>query len=389
MLNFTFHVPTTVYFGKGQIKALRDELKKRAKKVLVVTGKGSAKKYGIFDQVIEEVKAAGSDYVELSGIQPNPRLESVYRGIELCRKEEVDFILAIGGGSAIDAAKAIALGVKYDGDVWDFFERTSTPSDALPVGTILTLAATGSEMNTNSVITNEKTRHKTSAGSPLARPVFSILDPEYTFTVNKYHTAAGVADVMAHIFEIYLSPIQGSDVQDRIAEALLKTCIRYGPVVCENPKDYNARANIMWTSSLALNGTIGRGKISDWVCHAIEHEVSAYYDISHGAGLAILLPNWMKVISEHKERAEKISEYGENVWNIRGNISGADIVNETIEKTGEFFSSLGLPSRLTELGVSDDYFDKMAERIIETRGYIEYFRQLSGEEIIRILKMSL
>ncbi|MFQ5952422.1 MAG: iron-containing alcohol dehydrogenase [Candidatus Omnitrophota bacterium] len=388
MLNFTFHVPTTIYFGKGQVVALEEELKARAKKVLIVTGRGSVKKHGIFDQVIAQVKRAGADYVELTGIQPNPRLKSIHKGIELCRKEEVDFILAAGGGSTIDAAKAIAVGVKYKGDVWDFFEKKATPSDALPVGTVLTLSATGSEMNPNAVITNEKTKHKTAISTPLVRPVFSVLDPEYTFTVNKYHTAAGVADIMAHIFENYLTPVPGSDVQDRMAEALLKICIHYGPVVCEHPEDYNARANIMWASSLALNGTIGRGKISDWACHAIEHEVSAYYDISHGAGLAVLLPNWMRVILK-QDRQQRFLEYGINVWGVSRTEEKSDITFEAMDRTREFFDSLGLPSKLDEFKVIDEYFENMADRIIETRPSMEHFRQLSREDIIKILDMSL
>ncbi|MBU1524088.1 MAG: iron-containing alcohol dehydrogenase [Candidatus Omnitrophica bacterium] len=253
MLNFKHHIPTIIYFGKGQVCALEEELKNRAKKLLIVTGQGSVKRCGIFDDVIKEVKKAGVAFVELSGIQPNPRLKSVYKGIEICKEESVDFILAVGGGSVIDASKAIAAGVNYDGDVWDFFENDISPAEALPVATVLTLAATGSEMNGNAVITREDTQRKLALCSPLIRPVFSILDAEYTYTVNRYHTAAGVADIMVHIFEQYFSHTPSAYVQDRVAEALLKVCIHYGPIVCEKPRNYDARANILWAGSMALN----------------------------------------------------------------------------------------------------------------------------------------
>ena len=217
MQNFIHHIPTAIYFGKGQIQALNQELKSRAKKILIVTGGGSVKRYGIFDAVAKQVKKANVSYVELPGIQPNPRLKSVYKGIEICKKESVDFILAVGGGSVIDAAKAIAAGVKYKADVWDFFIKDIQPADALPIGTVLTVAAAGSEMNSHAVISKEDSKRKLAFSSALLRPQFSILDPEYTYTVNKYHTAAGVVDIMAHVFEQYFSLEKGAYAQDRLA----------------------------------------------------------------------------------------------------------------------------------------------------------------------------
>lgn len=390
MLNFTHSIPTVIYFGKGQVEALESELKKRAEKILIVTGKGSVKKYGIFDDVIREVKKTNVSYVELSGVKPNPTLKSVYKGIETCKKESVDFILAVGGGSVIDASKAIAAGVKYNGDVWDFFIKrgAKSPTDALPVGTVLTLAATGSEMNGNAVITKEDTRRKLAFGSPVTRPVFSILDPEYTYTVNKYHTAAGVVDIMVHVFEQYFSHTPASDVQDRVAEALLKVCIKYGPIVCEKPRDYDARANILWAGSLALNNLIGEGKAEDWASHAIEHELSAYYDISHGAGLAIVAPGWMKHVLS-KDTVKKFVEYGVNVWNIDKKKSEMDIANESINKTKEFFKSLDMPSKLSELNIRDEYFEEMAKYTLRDWGQVGSFKQLSEENIVSILKASL
>lgn len=388
MLNFTHHIPTVVHFGKGQVSALEGELKKRAKKILIVTGRGSVKKNGIFDDVVKEVKKANILYVELSGIKPNPRLKSVYKGIEICKKESVDFVLAIGGGSVIDASKAIASGVKYDGDVWDFFTEDIKPKDALPVGTVLTLAATGSEMNGNTVITKEDTKRKLAFGSPFIRPIFSILDPEYTYTVNKYHTAAGVVDIMVHVFEQYFSHTPASDVQDRVAEALLKVCIKYGPIVCKKPHDYDARTNILWAGSLALNDLIGEGKQEDWASHAIEHELSALYDISHGAGLSIISPSWMRHVLS-KNTVDKFVEYGINIWDIEKNKPKMKIANEAIDKTREFFSSLGMPINLSEVNVSDEHFEKMAKNALTDWGRIGSFKELFEKDIVEILKTSL
>ncbi|MFH1901272.1 MAG: iron-containing alcohol dehydrogenase [Candidatus Omnitrophota bacterium] len=386
MLNFKHHIPTIIYFGKGQVCALEEELKNRAKKLLIVTGQGSVKRCGIFDDVIKEVKKAGVAFVELSGIQPNPRLKSVYKGIEICKEESVDFILAVGGGSVIDASKAIAAGVNYDGDVWDFFENDISPAEALPVATVLTLAATGSEMNGNAVITREDTQRKLALCSPLIRPVFSILDAEYTYTVNRYHTAAGVADIMVHIFEQYFSHTPSAYVQDRVAEALLKVCIHYGPIVCEKPRNYDARANILWAGSMALNDLIGEGKFTDWASHGIEHELSAIYDISHGAGLAIITPVWMRYVLSEKT-VKKFTEYGINVWGIDKNKKDMALANEAIDKTREFFNLLGLPSSLSEVNISNEKFQDMARNAVKSHGQIGSFKQLSESDIIHILSV--
>ena len=388
MLNFTFDVPTRIHFGKGEVKALQEELKPY-KKILIVTGKASVKKYGIFDAVVSEIKKIGSSFVELTGVDPNPRLRSVKEGINLCKKENVDFILAVGGGSVVDCSKAIAGGVKYEGDVWDFFEKGVECKDALPLGTVLTLAATGSEMNKHAVITKEDTERKLPFSSRAVLPQFSILDPEYTFTVNKYHTAAGVADIFTHICEEYFSEPSSAEVQDRIAEALLKVCIQNGTIICKNLKDYEGRANILWASSLALNGLLGSGKTGDWACHYIEHEVSAIYDISHGVGLAIIVPNWMKFVLD-KTTLKKFVEYGVNVWGIEKNKKPTDIANEAIEKTRDFFNSLGLPSKLSEVDIkTNDRFPDMAKNAIKSMGQVGTFKNLKEKDIIEILNNSL
>ncbi|MFH1868109.1 MAG: iron-containing alcohol dehydrogenase [Candidatus Omnitrophota bacterium] len=388
MENFKHHIPTIIYFGKGQVAALEQELKSRAEKVLIVTGQSSIKRYGIFDSVVSQVKRAGISFVELSGIQSNPRLKSVYKGIDICRRESVDFILAVGAGSVIDAAKAIAAGVKYEGDIWDFFEKGISPKEALPIGCVLTLAATGSEMNGNAVITKEDTQRKLALCNPIIRPVFSILDPEYTFTVNSYHTAAGVADIMAHVFEQYFSHTRSADVQDRISEAILKVCVSYGPVVCEKPNDYDARANILWAGTLALNDLIGGGKETDWSSHRIEHELSAVYDISHGAGLAIIMPNWMKFVLNEKT-AKKLADYGRNVWLIGDTGTDIDIAKEAISRTRKFFNSLGLPKNLREAGISDEKFKDMAKRAVESYEVLGSFKKLTEDDVVEIFNMSL
>jgi len=388
MLNFTHSIPTTAYFGKGQVMALEGELNKRAKKILIVTGTGSVKRNGVFDAVINEVKKTNISHVELSGVKPNPRLKSVYEGIEVCKKGSVDFVLAVGGGSVLDASKAIAAGAKYDGDVWDFFEKGLVAKAALPLGTVLTLAATGSEMNGNSVITKEATQRKLHMASPAIKPVFSILDPEYTYSVNKYHTAAGVADIMVHVFEQYFSLTPASDVQDRLAEGLLKVCIKYGPIVCEKPRDYDARANIMWAGTLALNNLIGEGKEEDWASHAIEHELSAIYDISHGVGLAIVNPNWMREVLG-KNTLKKFVDYGVNVWGIEKTNDEMEIANLAIRKTREFLTSLGLPSCLNEVKIHNDHFAKMAKNAIKDWGEVGHFKKLTEKDIVRILEASL
>ncbi|MFH1664532.1 MAG: iron-containing alcohol dehydrogenase [Candidatus Omnitrophota bacterium] len=388
MRNFVFHNPTRVYFGRGQAAALEEELRGRFGKVLLVTGGGSVRKNGVLDDVISRIKRAGAGYVELQGVCPNPRLESVYEGIDIARKGSVDLILPVGGGSVIDAAKAIAAGVPYEGDVWDFFEKGVAPEKALPVGTVLTLAATGSEMNSNAVITREDARRKLAMSSPLIQPVFSVLDPAYTCTVNRYHTAAGVADIMAHVFEYYFNPTSHAEVQDALAEALLGICVKFGPVVCDEPWNYDARANILWASSLALSGIVGRGKISDWTCHGIEHEISAICDISHGAGLAIILPPFMKVLCE-KYGPGRIAGYGEAVWGLKkdGDMDGAAV--ETIERTRSFFDSLGLPSNLKEAGIRAEHIGLIAENTVRERAVFDDLIQLSEEDIRRVLRSAL
>jgi len=388
MLNFTFHNPTTIHFGSTKVKVLEGELKKYASRLLVVYGRNAIKSNGIYNEIIKIIKTTAIPYWELSGIQPNPRLSTVYQGIELCKKHSIDFVLAIGGGSVIDASKAIAAGALYDGNIWECFEKHSGPSKALPIGTVLTLAATGSEMNGNTVITNEDTNQKRACGSPVLMPVFSILNPEYTFSVDPYNTAAGIADIMAHIFETYLSPIKNSPIQNRLSEALLRTCIEDGPMCCSQPNNYDARANIMWASTLALNGFIGKGKISDWTLHALEHELSGIYDIPHGVGLAILLPPYMKTML-NEDTKSIFYNYGTTLWSIDKNKDLNFVASEAIDKTQQFLKNLGLPTHLSELNIDCTHFDEIANSTLKTRGKVGHYDQLTKEQLLGILKMAL
>lgn len=387
MDNFKYHTPTAVYFGKGQAGSLPEQLN-RFSKILIVTGKGSVKRNGIFDKVVSEIKKVNCEYTELSGIKPNPRMESVYAGVEICKNTGIELVLGLGGGSVIDTAKAIAAGAGYDGDCWDFFMKKAAPKQALPVGCVLTLAATGTETNGNAVITRQQDQRKLALCSPLLKPVFAILDPEFTYTVDGYNTAAGIVDIMVHVFEQYFSRTESSDVQDSIAEGLLRVCIKYAPVVLKEPNNYPARANIMWAGTLALNGLIGMGKQADWSSHGIEHEISAIYDISHGAGLAIITPNWMRQVLNN-QTASKLADYGRNVWHISPRNDLTDIAIQAIDKTREFFNALGMPASLRDAGIGDEKFSHMAKRVIEHYGKVGSFKELSETDIIAILKASL
>ncbi|HHV26157.1 iron-containing alcohol dehydrogenase [Anaerosalibacter bizertensis] len=391
MLNFNYSIPTKIFFGDGQIEVLGNEIKKYGSKVLLVYGKGSIKKTGIYDEVVNILKSNNIEYWELAGVDPNPRITSVREGIKICREEGIDFILPIGGGSSIDCAKVIAAGYYYEGDPWDFLIKKAKVEKALPLGAILTLSATGSEMDAGAVITNMETNQKLSVGHPSMAPKFSILDPTYTFTVPKSQTAAGVADIMSHIFESYFSRTKEAYLQDRMAEALLKTCIKYGKIAIDEPENYEARSNIMWASSLAINGLLGYGKGKDfrWSVHAIEHELSAYYDITHGVGLAILYPNWMRHVLDD-ENVYKFVEYGVNIWGIDENKSDYVIANEAIDKTREYFNSLGLPSTLKEVGIGKENLEKMAKAAVDhNKGTVGSFKPLTYEDVLNIYMASL
>ncbi|MBU7032174.1 MAG: iron-containing alcohol dehydrogenase [Theionarchaea archaeon] len=385
MKNFTLDLKTTIYFGKNQIENLGPALRSCGTSALILTGKSSAKKYGVFDEVITQLDAYSIPWVEHEGISPNPRLSQVLEGIHIARNEEIDVILAVGGGSVIDAAKAVAFGIYVD-DVWECYRTDTGFERALPIGVVLTLSATGSEMNGNSVITNEKTREKLPVHSSLLKPVFSILDPSYTISVPGNQTANGIADIFSHILEQYFSPTMDFWVPDRMAEGLLRTIIHWGPVAFHQPDNYEARANIMWASTMALNGICSTGKITDWSSHALEHELSAYYDIPHGEGLAILHPYWLEYVLD-SGTLDRFLMYGKNVWNVQD--SPETIAHRSIDETRKFFTSLNLPSHLSQVNISDEYIEEMAENISKRSEPVGTFKTLRKEDILNIYTSAL
>ena len=384
MLDFNYMISTKIFFGKNKIEKLGEELKSFGKNTLLVYGGGSIKKNGLYDAVTNILTKNGIAYHELPGVQPNPRITSVRQGIKLCRGHNIQSILAVGGGSVIDCAKTIATGVYHHEDPWDMFlQGDSTVKNALPIGTILTVTGTGSEMNGNAVISNQETEQKLAIHHDVLRPKFSILDPTYTFTVPKNQTAAGTVDIMSHIFEQYFSPTKHAFVQNRLAESLLKTCINYGPLALKEPTNYEARAQLMWTSSLALNGLLGYGKITDWATHGIEHAVSAAYDVTHGTGLAILTPYWMEYVLDD-ETTDQFVEYAQNVWQIKEE-TNLETAKKGIEKTREFFTNLGLPKTLRDVGVDENKLDEIAEKTV-LYGDVGKVKKLGKKDVLAILK---
>ncbi|GAA4719006.1 iron-containing alcohol dehydrogenase [Brevibacillus fulvus] len=385
MENFIYHNPTELIFGKGQIVHLKDKVDKYGKNVLLVYGGGSIKKTGLYDKILSLLGEKGAKVSELSGVEPNPRLSTVNKGISLCKSEKIDWILAVGGGSVIDAAKAVAVGAVYEGDVWDFYTRKAVPQNALPLGTVLTLAATGSEMNRGSVITNWETQQK--HGGSTTFPSFSILDPENTFSVPKDQTIYGICDMMSHVFEQYFSHTPNIPLQTRIAESILLTVIENAEKAIENPHDYDARANLMYSATMALNGTLPVGVVTDWATHSIEHAVSAVYDIPHGGGLAIIFPNWMKYV--YKENVDRFKRFAIQVWGVDpAGKSDDEIAQEGIAKTSEFFKRIGAPTRLADYKIGDEKIEEMAQKAVPF-GPIGNFKKLQAEDVAEILRMSL
>lgn len=362
------------------------EAKKFGKRVLLTYGRGSVKRIGLYDKVIKSLKAEGLEVFGLGGIQPNPRIDSVRQGVEICKKEGIELILAVGGGSTIDASKAIAAGAKYDGDPWDFYGYRVEVKDALPLGTVLTLAATGSEMNGNSVISNWDTKEKLAISSIHLYPKFSILDPQNTFSVPKDHTVYGAVDILGHIFEQYFDSTPDTPLQDRMAEGLMKTVIETLPRIIADPSDYQARAIMMWCGTMALNNIIGCGKDEDWATHMIEHEISAIYDIPHGAGLAIVYPQWMRYVLD--EIPQKFARFARNVWNIREDVPEKELGLMGIERTKAWFREMGAPVSLKEVGIDDRYIPEMARKAV-ARGPLGSAKKLHKEDVEQILRMCL
>jgi len=385
--NFSFHNPTEIIFGRDSVKKLGEKTRQIGERALLVTGGGSVKKIGLYDKVVDSLVEAGVEVFEISGVKPNPRISLVREGVKLCREKEIDIVLGVGGGSTVDTAKTIATGVLFDGDPWELFTMEGEPDKAIPVGVVLTLAATGSEMNGNAVISNLETEEKLAIHNPASYPSFSILDPVNTFSVPKKHTVYGIVDIAAHIFEQYFSHTPATPIQDRWAESLLKTLIEEGDRVLADPEDYDARASIMLTGTMALSGLLAMGKVEDWASHDIEHELSAIYDIPHGGGLAILFPNWMNYVLT--EGTEKFAQYAVRVFGVdpEGKTE-KELALEGIKKTREWFNSLGAPSRLSDYDIGEENLEIMAEKAT-SRGALGGYKKLYKEDVLKIYRMSL
>lgn len=386
MKNFTFQSPTKFIFGKDTELKVGKEVKNYSKKILLHYGGGSIKKSGLYDKVIESLKKENIEFVELGGVKPNPRLGLVKKGIEICKEENIDFILAVGGGSVIDSAKAIAAGVFYEGDVWELFTGKGKIENVLPIGVILTLPATGSEASLGTVITKEEGWYKKSCGHNLMRPKFAIMNPVLTYTLPPYQTASGVADIMAHVMERYFTNEKDVELTDRLSEATLKTLIKNLPIILKNPEDYAARAEIMWAGTIAHNGLLGTGREEDWASHDIEHELSGIYDVTHGAGLAVIFPAWIKYV--YKNNISKFAQFAHKVWDVEPDFDNLEnTIKEGIKRMEEFFRKNGLPITLKELNVPDDRLEEMAEKSTEN-GPLGNLVKLYKEDVLEIYKLA-
>ncbi|NLV57428.1 MAG: iron-containing alcohol dehydrogenase [Clostridiales bacterium] len=389
MLNFDFYSPARIIFGKGSENRIGELLKPHASKVLVHYGGGSIKRSGLYDRVIASLQENGLAFVELGGVLPNPRLSLVHEGIALCKKEKVDLILAAGGGSTIDSAKAIAMGVYYEGDVWDLYEHNREIEKALPVATILTIPAAGSESSGDTVITNEQKQLKYGYGSPRLRPLLSIMNPELFFTLPKAQVAAGVADMMSHVFERYFTNTTHTDLTDGLCETVLRTLMKNAPIVLEDPQNYEAWCELGFGGTVAHNGLVGMGREQDWACHVMEHELSAIYDVTHGTGLAVLTPGWMEYV--HGDNPNMFVQFAVNVMGVQGSYRDPEaLIQEGIDRLRRFYSRMGLPATLTELGIPGDRLEEMAKKATSaafgSENPIGGLKKLYWQDVLEIYK---
>jgi alcohol dehydrogenase YqhD (iron-dependent ADH family) len=387
MDNFNFYSPTEFVFGKDRETECGEYVKKYGgSKVLIHYGGGSAERSGLLGRVRESLNKSGISFIELGGVKPNPRDTLVYKGIDLCRSEGVDFILAVGGGSSIDSAKAIAAGVPYDGDFWDFYSGKSIEK-ALPIGVVLTIAAAGSEGSGDSVITKEDGMLKRGAGSDVLRSKFSILNPALTQTLPAYQTACGATDIMAHVFERYFTNTTEVEITDRLCEAVLITMVKETPRVIADPDNYDARANIMWAGMVAHNGLVGVGRSQDWNSHGIEHELSALYDCAHGAGLAVIMPSWMEFVYKHN--VMRFCQMATRVFGCQMNFENpAATALEGIRRFRSFLHSIGMPINFAELGAKEEDIPALVEKFGIGRRRTGGFVALSADDITEIYKIA-
>jgi len=389
MINFSFFNGTELFFGKGQENNVGEYCAKYGKKVLLHYGGGSIKSSGLYGRIVKSLSESGLEIVELPGVKPNPRLSLVREGIEICRNEKIDFILAVGGGSTIDSAKAIAFGVLYDGDVWDFYTGKASPERSLPVGTVLTIPAAGSESSPSTVLTNEDGWLKRSCdGHYCIFPKFSVLNPELAFTLPKNQAANGISDIMAHLFERYFTRTENVELTDRMMEAVMKTIINNAGAVMKNPEDYDAWAEIMLGGTYAHNNSLNAGRASDWASHMIEHELSGIYDIPHGEGLAIVFPAWMKYTM--KTDIDRFVQFAVRVWNVENDYFDKEkTALAGIAAYERFLKSMGLPLSLSEINIGNDRFEEMALKATGDDSFaVGGFQKLKANDIERILDLA-
>lgn len=391
MINFEYYTPTKVIFGKNAEEKTGELVKAQGcKKVLVHYGGNSAKKSGLLDRICKSLKKEGIDYVTLGGVVPNPHLGKVYEGIELCKKEGVDFILAVGGGSVIDSGKAIGYGVANEGEVWDFYEKTRVPKACLPIGAVLTIAAAGSEMSNSSVITNENGWLKRGYNDDICRCKFAIMNPELTYTLPAYQTASGCVDIMMHTMERYFTKEENTTLTDGIGEALIRTVMQSARVLKEDPENYDARAQVMWAGSLSHNGLTGCGTVGDWASHQLEHELGGMFDVAHGAGLAAVWGSWARYV--YKEKPERFAQFAVNVMGVTNDFSNPEkTALEGIRRMEEFYHAIGMPTSIHELGV--DLTEKQIQELAYKCSFMEkrtigQFKVLDRQDMENIYRMA-
>ena len=385
MQDFSYHNPGQIEFGRSRAAAFAQTVKNISDTVLLLYGGGSIKKNGVYDLLTAELEKVGVDYTELSGVKPNPGIDSVREGARICREQGLGLVLAAGGGSVIDCAKAIAISAGYEGDPWDFFTGKAQVTTALPVAAWLTLAATGSEMNGNSVISNRDTEEKLHVGSPLLIPRVSLLDATSTCTLPARQTAAGTADIMSHVFEQYFSKTEESYLQDRMSEAVLRTCITWAPVAMMEPENLEARNQLMWAGTIGLNGLLGCGKEGDWATHMMEHEVSAVTDMTHGVGLAILTPHWMEHVFD-SESLPRFAALAREVWGITEE-EDEEAGRKGIAALRQFFDDMDLPDRLRDEGVTEPMLERISAQTVR-RGSVGGYRPLDQADVMKIVTAS-
>ena len=391
MLNFSYYNPTRIIFGKDSISKVGKEVSKHAKKVLLHYGGGSIKKNGVYNKAIASLTEAGIEVVELPGVVPNPRLSLVREGIDICKNENIDFILAVGGGSVIDSAKAIAFGALLtESDVWDdyYMKGDCEVTEALKVGVVLTIPAAGSESSTGTVITNDKNNLKRAVNSEAIIPTFAIMDPETNYSLPDYQTACGAADILAHLQERYFTNETHNDLSDRLLESAMRNIISYAPLALKSPTDYRYRSELMWTGTIAHNNLLDRGRVGDWASHDIEHELSGMYDIAHGAGLAIVFPAWMRYVYTYN--IDRFVQYAVRVWDISLTFDDKHtIVESAIMRLEDFYRSIGLPVRLGDAGIGPDQIKEMSDNAMIGRSSIGNFVTLNSTDVEKIFRLAL